>query len=172
MALGRRWIGHAAEWRDHGRRNGLAAFVGTNARMTDLQAALGRSQLARLPANIRRRRAVAEAYLAAFADLPGLRLPFVAAFARSAWHLFVVRVAARKRDAFRKALAARGVGTQVHYPVVYDHPAFRDARPSGGCPVAEKAAQEVVSLPMFPGLTDREVDRVISAVRAAAGRVL
>lgn len=165
------WAHHATAWRDHGRVHGLARVVGTNARMTDIQAALGISQLRRLRPNIARRTQIAESYLAAFDDLPALRLPSVAAWARSAWHLFVIRVPAASRDAFRARLAKRDVGTQVHYPVVYDHPAFAHLRPEGGCPVAERAAREVVSLPLFPGLTAREIDRVIDAVRGATRRL-
>lgn len=155
--------------RDHGRTNGFAQRPGWNFRMSDIHAALGLSQLAKVERFLARRRQIARYYLEAFAGLP-LRLPH--AGEPHAWHLFVVRVPAERRDAFRASLAARSVNTQVHYAPVYEHGAFVGARPPGGCPVAERAAREVVSLPMSHALEDAEVSRVAGAVRKAAEEIL
>lgn len=163
------WADSARSLRDHGRVNGTATAVGTNARMSDVHAALGLSQIRKLERFLDRRRQIVQVYMGELNGLP-LRLPHTRA--PHAWHLFVVRVPARRREAFRQALADHGVGTQVHYRLVYDHPAFAWLRPMAGCPIAERAASEVVSLPLFPAMTDDEVARVVDGVRVACPAVL
>jgi dTDP-4-amino-4,6-dideoxygalactose transaminase len=80
------------------------------------------------------------------------------------YHLYVLRSA--RRDALRQALATRGIAAQVHYPIpAHRQPAF--AKPGVSLPVTERVCEEVLSLPMYPNLTDAEVDEVIAAVRAA-----
>ncbi len=143
--------------------------LGFNYRLTDVQAALGSSQLRRLDAFVARRRAIAARYLEAWADLHALTLPVVREGVEPAWHLFVVRVSdAALRGAFFDRLRALGLGVQVHYIPVHHHPYYRDLgfRP-GSCPVAEDFSARAVSLPIFPLMTDSEVERVIDAVRRA-----
>lgn len=143
--------------------------LGFNYRLTDVQAALGSSQLRRLDAFVARRRAIAARYLEAWADLHALTLPVVREGVEPAWHLFVVRVSdAALRGAFFDRLRALGLGVQVHYIPVHHHPYYRDLgfRP-GSCPVAEDFSARAVSLPIFPLMTDDEVERVIDAVRRA-----
>lgn len=143
--------------------------LGFNYRLTDVQAALGRSQLRHLAEFIVRRRVIAAKYLEAFADVEALSLPFVRDGVEPGWHLFVVRVAdASLRRPFFDRLRAMGLGVQVHYIPVHHHPYYRDLgfrRVS--CPVAENYSARAVSLPIFPRMTDQEVDRVIAAVRRA-----
>jgi dTDP-4-amino-4,6-dideoxygalactose transaminase len=130
-----------------------------NAKLTDLQAALGRSQLARLDAFIARRQAIARRYRAGLAGLP-CRLPEDAGAAH-VYHRFVVEVE-RPVDTVITALAARGVYAR--------RPVFRPLhRATGvdGYPVAERLWQRSVSLPCYPSLADAEVDTVASAVRDA-----
>jgi dTDP-4-amino-4,6-dideoxygalactose transaminase len=137
---------------------------GVNSRLDALQAAVLLAKLPRLPADNQRRRELAERYLTALADC-GLVLPVDGA--GHVWHLFVVR--SDDRDTFRRELAERGVETAVHYPrAVHEHPAYSHLARDGGFPVAESLAREVVSLPLYPELTDEEADAVAAAVREVA----
>lgn len=157
--------------RDHGRReNGLAIHPGWNFRMPEINAALGLSQASKTLRFLARRQAIAENYLRELAGTEAIRLP--TAKDPHAWHLFVIRVPASRRDRFRAFLESAGVGTQIHYPLVYDHPAFRRLRPKGGCPNAERAAKEVVSIPINHAMTNDEVGTVVGSVKEAARMVL
>ncbi|MGH2383496.1 MAG: UDP-4-amino-4,6-dideoxy-N-acetyl-beta-L-altrosamine transaminase [Candidatus Limnocylindria bacterium] len=144
--------------------------LGFNYRMTDLQAALGRSQLRHLDQFIGRRRAIAARYLEAFADLSSLELPSVLEGVEPGWHLFVIRVRhARRRRGMFERLHELGIGVQVHYVPVYRHPYYRRLGFSPGlCPVAEDFYARAVSLPIFPRMSDAEVDVVIDGVRSLA----
>lgn len=144
--------------------------LGCNYRLTDIQAALGRSQLTRIDSFIDRRHALAQRYENAFAPYASkLILPLrKEGDMRAALHLYPVRLregeAARKRvfDALRKA----GIGAQVHYIPVYWHPYYRKlGYKCDLCPRAEDFYRQVVSLPLFPTLTRREQDSVIRIVR-------
>jgi dTDP-4-amino-4,6-dideoxygalactose transaminase len=136
---------------------------GVNSRLDSLQAAFLSVKLRRLAEWNKRRRRIAAYYLQEI-DGAGLTLP--AADEGSAWHLFVVLHPARA--AFRERLAARGVATLVHYPTaVHEQPAYRQLG-HAGLEVSEQLCREVVSLPLFPELTDAEVEHVAAAVRAAA----
>lgn len=138
--------------------------LGWNYRLTDFQCALGLSQLRKQPAGLARRRALAARYAAAFAGQTAIRPLAVAPEVRHAYHLYVVRVPDRDR-AFRE-LRGLGIGVNVHYVPVHLHPYYRERFGTGIglCPVAEAAYAEILSLPMFPGLTDAEVDLVVAAV--------
>jgi dTDP-4-amino-4,6-dideoxygalactose transaminase len=157
--------------RNHGRRHtGLALHAGWNFRMSDIHAALGLSQAAKVSRFVTRRRQIAHTYLRELANLP-IRLPH--ALEPHAWHLFVVRISSvTARDRFREYLRDAGIGTQIHYPLVYEHGAFKRLRPHGGCPIAEKVAREVVSIPLSHAMTDLEVEQVISGVCEAARMAL
>jgi UDP-4-amino-4,6-dideoxy-N-acetyl-beta-L-altrosamine transaminase len=148
--------------------------LGFNYRMTDVQAALGSSQLRHLEAFIRRRREIAERYQNAFADLDGIETPVVRDGAEPGWHLYVVLVRdATRRRAFFERLRTLGLWVQVHYIPVYHHPYYRRLGYEPGlCPVAEDRYARSISLPVFPRLTDEEVDRVIEAVGRTARELL
>jgi perosamine synthetase len=146
-------------------------FPGHNYRMTDLHAAVGVPQLARLNELIEARRRNAESLNKYLADIPGLVTPSVAAGRTHVWHQYTVRVtedAAVTRDELAAGLAARGIGTGVYYPrVVFDYDCFRD-HPNviaAEVPVASKVAGQVLSLPVHPKLTESDVDRIAEAVR-------
>ncbi len=141
--------------------------LGFNYRLTDVQAALGSSQLRRLDAFLARRRAIAARYLEAWADLDALALPAVRDGVEPGWHLFVVRVATPElRRPFFDRLRALGIGVQVHYIPVHHHPYYRGLGfAPGSCPIAEDFSARAVSLPIFPLMSDDEVDRVTDAVR-------
>ena len=151
------------------------AELGLKANITDVQAAIGRAQLARLPAWQRRREQLAAAYDAALASVPGLILPRRPDQGRHAWHLYQVRVTAGcavSRDVLMNALAEQGIGTSVHFIPVHQLSAYRRILPPDegrSVPVTDRVADEVVSLPMYPGLTEPELAHVTDAVAAIAG---
>lgn len=139
-------------------------IIGTNSRLDDMQAAILRELLRTLETETTRRREIAERYLEAFRGLP-LGLPEEQDYARAVYHLFVVRHP--RRAAFMTALASRGVGTLIHYPVALHLQAAYASLGGkrGDRKVAEQAADEIVSLPVYPELSDTQVGVVIAAVR-------
>lgn len=158
--------------RSHGERPRYHHLVpGTTARLDALQAAVLRVKLARLEGWNDERRRVAARLTAA---LEGARVELPAPVAPSGDHVFhQYVVAADARDALREHLAARGIATGVHYPVpIHRSPAYAAAADGIRLPVAERLAERSCSLPMHPGMTDGEIDRVADAVHAfAAARV-
>lgn len=148
--------------------------LGFNYRLTDIQAALGTSQMRRLAGFLARRREIAAQYLDAWSDLDALVLPVVHDDVQPGWHLFVVRVAdPGRRRAFFDRLRALGLGVQVHYIPVHHHPYYRDLGfKRGMCPVAEDFAARAVSVPIFPLMSDAEVGRVMETVRRAVSETL
>lgn len=140
--------------------------LGFNYRATDIQAALGVSQLARLDAFLARRRALADAYDRALSGL-GLQLPARQAGAESAWHLYVVRIAERRDEVFA-ALRAAGIGVNVHYIPVHLQPFYRQMGfASGDFPEAEAYYAQALSLPLYPGLTEAEQHYIVNALSDA-----
>ena len=137
--------------------------VGLNNRMTDIHAAIGRVQLRRLPGWTERRRAIAARY---DEELRGVTTPPVHSDATHVYHQYTIRVPAQARDRFVADLAEFGVGTGVYYPIpVHQLPSFAlDI----DLPETRRAASEVVSLPVHPGLVDDEVDQIIEAVNTVA----
>ena len=148
--------------------------LGFNYRMTDVQCALGRSQLRKLPSFLSRRQAIAAAYDDGLATVPGIELPGRRDGALSAWHLYVVRVTdPSKRRRFFEALRARGIGVQVHYLPVYRHPFYEGlGYRKGLCPNAEAFYERAVSLPIFPTLDEADVRRVIDTVVSISDTIL
>jgi UDP-4-amino-4,6-dideoxy-N-acetyl-beta-L-altrosamine transaminase len=140
--------------------------LGWNFRLTDLQAALGLVQLGRLDALVARRREIAACWDRALAAVPGVRPVEPRPGTRSAHHLYPVRVPAGLRRAVFERLRAQGIGVQVHYIPVHLQPFYRRLAP-GVFPAAEAFYAEILSLPCFPGMTDQDVDEVVSALAAA-----
>jgi dTDP-4-amino-4,6-dideoxygalactose transaminase len=141
---------------------------GLNYRLPDVLAAVGTSQLARLDAFVARRAEVKAAYDEAFRDLDEVELPACPDGAAPAWHLYPLRVPADRRRAIFESLRAQDIGVQVNYIPAYWHPVFEDlGYRRGQCPVAEDYYRREISLPMFPGLTDGDVARVVEATRHA-----
>jgi perosamine synthetase len=148
-------------------------LLGFNYRLTDLQSALGLSQLGKLERFIGRRNEIAARYRELLADVDALDLPAPAPAGRQhAYHLFVIRHrggrAARRR--LYDGLRERGILVQVHYSPVYWHPYYE--RTYGGreglCPEAERYYNECLSLPIFPAMTEAEQDEVVAALRELA----
>ena len=143
---------------------------GYNSRLDTLQAAILAVKLRRLADWNERRHTIAGWYRAALADCAGLALPVEAPWTgRHVYHLFVVRLLERDRDAVARALTARGVQTGVHYPVpIHLQKAYAElGYAAGAFPQAEIAARSVLSLPMFPEMTPDHVACVADALRAA-----
>lgn len=152
--------------------------LGFNYRLTDFQSALGMSQLRKLPRFLERRREIASWYDRDLADQDAFQIPGRRDDVQSAWHLYVLRLATGpsntahlRRRAF-DALRERGLGVQVHYLPVYLHPFYQDLGYAPGlCPVAEDFYSRAISIPIYPAMTDAEVDRVAHAVRDVAAEL-
>lgn len=141
--------------------------LGLNYRMTELQAALGVTQMARLSDYVDRRNLLAERYDAALGNLP-LKRPGRLATARSSFHLYVIRVEAARRRAVFEALRAAGIGVNVHYIPVHTQPYYRRLGfDAGQFPQAESYYAQAISIPLYYGLTDAAQDQVIAAVETA-----
>lgn len=153
-------------------------MLGFNYRLTDIQAALGLSQLAKLDGFLARRRAIARRYDEAFSKLHGIRLPQSSPpdRARSAHHLYIAvfdfELLGTTRSRLMGQLAEAGIGTQVHYIPVYHHPYYvrRHAIDRAAFPAAEAYYRGCLSLPLYPGLTDEDVERVVAAVTRLVSR--
>jgi len=146
--------------------------LGYNYRITDLQCVLGSSQLGRLPGWLARRREIAARYDRAFSDTPAVGPLKVSPDVRHAYHLYVVQLDRARLKADRASVFAdlrkRGIGVNVHYIPVHLHPFYRERFGTGPglCPVAEAAYERIMSLPIFPKMSDAELERVIGAVVA------
>jgi len=144
--------------------------LGFNYRMPDLGAALGLRQMEKLNAWIARRRAIAKRYMDAFVNMPEIIPPAVKDEIESAWHLYLLRLnldllSVGRAEVF-KALHAEGLGINVHYIPVPWHPYYRQLGfRKGDWPVGERAYEQIISIPIFPAMTDTDVEDVIAAVR-------
>jgi perosamine synthetase len=149
--------------------------LGFNYRITDFQCALGVSQMAKLPRFLERRQAIAALYEKAFDKMPGIKPLGVSGNIRHAHHLYVIRVleeeCGRDRGQIFNTLRDAEIGANVHYIPVHLHPYYqeRHATKAGMCPVAERAYEEILSLPIHPSMTKTDVDRVVSALEESMG---
>jgi len=143
--------------------------LGYNYRITDIQCALGLSQLMKLPQWLIRRAEIAGQYTRAFRETPGVRPLAVRPDSMHAWHLYVVQT---DRAAAFNYLREQGIGVNVHYIPVHLQPYYRRrwGTAPGLCPVAEAAYPELLTLPLFPAMSDRDTDRVIHAVQSVTVR--
>ncbi len=139
--------------------------------MTDFQAALGLWQLRKLARFQQRRAEIVAQYHSAFAEEPALELPVTRAEVDHAWHLYVLRLRLEAltidRNRFIQELAARNIGTSVHFIPIHLHPYYRDRYSFSplSFPVAYTSYERMLSIPLMPSLTDRDVGDVIEAVR-------
>ena len=156
----------AREIREYGWRDRyVSAVAGINSRLDPIQAAILDAKIDTLSADNARRQAIAARYDAGLAGLP-LALPRTRSGSTHVFHQYVVRTA--KRDRLREHLRQAQIGTGIHYPLpVHLHPAYRGRVPVGpsGLCRSEAAAREILSLPMYPQLSDAAVDRVIAEIR-------
>jgi len=140
--------------------------VGYNARLDEIQAAILRIKLRRLPEWNTRRRELARTYEKLLAG-SGVITPEIPSGERHVFYVYCIRVPNGRRDDLRKYLGERGIGTQIHYPVpihLQQSAEFLGYR-KGDLPVTERLATEVLSIPMYPELTDDQVDRVTTSIR-------
>ncbi|MBN2031165.1 DegT/DnrJ/EryC1/StrS family aminotransferase [bacterium] len=141
------------------------SIKGINSRMDEIQAAILNAKLPLLDQWIERRHQIATRYITALQDLE-IHLPHTPKTNKHSYHLFVIRI--KNRDRFRERLTQQGVQTEIHYPVpVHRQPAYKEYLDQGPfLPVTDAQASELVSLPLYPELTDPEVDHVIESIRA------
>jgi UDP-4-amino-4,6-dideoxy-N-acetyl-beta-L-altrosamine transaminase len=145
--------------------------LGYNYRMTDMQAALGSSQLRRMDEMRERREAIAAGYDARLTNLP-LILPARSPESLSAWHLYVVEIDETRTTVARRAvfdsMRAAGVGVNVHYIPIHMQPYFQDLGfNKGSFPASERYYDRALSLPMFPAMTEADQDYVVAALATA-----
>lgn len=144
-------------------------YLGNNYRLTDFQSALGISQLKKLDGFLKRRREIVGQYNDAFKEIEEIIVPVERDYAKSAWHVYVIRLKLERLKETRKGvfelLRARGLGVQVHYIPVYYHPYYQKlGYQKGICPLAESYYEEAITLPLYPKMSDDEVKRVIDSV--------
>jgi perosamine synthetase len=145
--------------------------LGYNYRITDIQCALGISQLGKLPAWLARRREIALLYNEAFSRMTSIHPLEVRPYVHHAYHLYVVRIDRSRTGLSREevfaGLRSRGIGVNVHYVPVHLHPFYKKkfGTHPGMCPVAEDAYESIISLPMYPGISDSDIRTVISSVQ-------
>ena len=151
--------------------------AGVNSRLDEIQAAILRARLPRLGAWTERRRVLAARYRRLLMDAPGVEV-VPARDPGHVYHLFVVRVRDtgdqdnNPRSALQASLASSGIDTLIHYPVpIPRQPALAGAQPAD-CPVAVRACDEVLSLPLYPGLRDADVDMVAASVRSGSASLI
>jgi perosamine synthetase len=153
-------------------------LLGFNYRLSDIACALGLSQLAKLETNLSRRREVAARYGTALSQLPGIVLPTARSEVRHAWHLYPIRLDLPKlaagRDQIFRALRAENIGVNVHYIPVHLHPYYRErfGYRGGEFPVGEHAYDGLITVPLFHGMTDADVNDVIRATEKVVSHYL
>ncbi|MED4402763.1 UDP-4-amino-4,6-dideoxy-N-acetyl-beta-L-altrosamine transaminase [Metabacillus fastidiosus] len=145
-------------------------FLGYNYRMTDIQAVLGSSQLQKLDMFIEKRKKIVAKYNEAFAGIPQIIIPFQNIEGESSWHLYIIRLNLNKLSVGRKeifeALQKHNIGVNVHYIPVHLQPYYQQlGYVKGSLPYAERLYEEIISLPLFPGMTEQDVKDVIVAVQ-------
>jgi dTDP-4-amino-4,6-dideoxygalactose transaminase len=141
--------------------------LGLNYRLPDVLAALGTSQLKRLSQFKARRRQIVQAYNNGLVDIDAVVTPLCRAGADPMWHLYPLRVRDDRRRELYDTLRSSGILVQVNFVPAYWHPVFEDlGYRRGMCPRAEQFYAEQISLPLFPAMSDADVERVISAVRS------
>lgn len=145
-------------------------FLGYNYRMTDIQAALGISQLKKIDKFIELRRKYVAMYNETFKDMDEIITPFQHENGESSWHLYIIRLKLDKLTASRReifeALQQQNIGVNVHYIPVYFQPYYQQlGYKKGICPNAEKLYEEMITLPLFPAMSEKDVNDVIKAVR-------
>ena len=144
----------------------LSLEPGVNSRLDEIQAAILRVKLRHLDSNNERRRVIAGNYSRAFEGLP-ITVPSIRSASTHVFHLYVAQV--KDRDNFRRILAHKGVQTALHYPTpVHVQPAYKDRlRTSMGMAVTEQSSSRIVTLPLFPEMTDADADAVCAGVVSA-----
>lgn len=145
-------------------------YLGYNYRMTDIQAALGISQMNKLNNFLELRRKYAQMYNDAFKDIEELIIPYQLPYTNSSWHIYVLQLRLEKLKVGRRevyeALLKENIGVNVHYIPIYYHPYYqRLGYKKGLCPNAEHLYERIITLPLFPKMTEEDINDVIEAVK-------
>lgn len=143
--------------------------LGYNYRITDMQCALGISQMDKIDSFVKRRRDIVKKYNEAFGNLKEVIIPYEAEYSNSGWHIYVIALNLNELTVGRKevfeALQKENIGVNVHYLPVYMHPYYKSiGYKEGICPIAEDLYNKMITLPLFPSMTDKDVEDVITAV--------
>ena len=144
--------------------------LGYNYRITDLQCSLGLSQLNKLDRFVNKRREIAEIYNKEFKELQEINIPKQESFSNSGWHIYVITLNLDKLSVGRKeifeALQKENIGVNVHYLPVYLHPYYKKlGYKQGECPVAEDVYNRMITIPLFPAMSNEDIKSVVYAVK-------
>ena len=143
-------------------------FPGMNYKMCEMQAALGRNQLTRLDRHLERRRAIAQVYNTSLSEIDGIILPQSADWADHAFHLYPIQFSGvhyGKRDTIFEAFKSNAVDVQVHYVPVHLMPLYREENAEKNFPNAESYYKSCISLPLYPDLSIKEIDRIVDILK-------
>jgi len=176
LAQKMRWFRNHGITTDHRQRAEKGGWfyemvvLGYNYRLSDINCALGLSQLSKLDMWLERRREIAACYNSAFSEIPAITPLVQRSDRKSAWHIYVIQLNLERLRVGRAkvftALWAEGIGVNVHYIPVYWHPYYRQlGYKKRLCPVAEAAYERLLTLPLFPAMSDKDIEDVIEAVR-------
>jgi len=150
-------------------------YLGYNYRLTDIQCALGLSQLKKSELFLKRRREIAQKYNQAFKEMEGIIIPYQEKERSSSWHIYVIQLELEKLKIGRKEifseLREHNLGVNVHYLPVYYHPYYQQlGYQKGICPVAEEFYKKIITLPLYPKMSNGEVEMVIDGVTSVINR--
>ena len=144
--------------------------LGYNYRITDIQCALGCSQMKKLDRFLARRKEIVARYNEAFADCDNIITPYQLSDTESGWHLYIVQVKNCDRRQVFEAMREKGIGVNVHYIPVYMHPYYQEhGYENVHCANAEEIYSHIISLPLYPGLTSEQQDYVIDTLKCLCG---
>ncbi len=144
--------------------------LGYNYRITDIQCALGCSQMKKLDRFLARRKEIVARYNEAFADCDNIITPYQLSDTESGWHLYIVQVKNCDRRQVFEAMREKGIGVNVHYIPVYMHPYYQEhGYENVHCVNAEEIYSHIISLPLYPGLTSEQQDYVIDTLKSLCG---
>lgn len=144
--------------------------LGYNYRITDIQCALGCSQMKKLDRFLARRKEIVARYNEAFADCDNIITPYQLSDTESGWHLYIVQVKNCDRRQVFEAMREKGIGVNVHYIPVYMHPYYQEhGYENLHCANAEEIYSHIISLPLYPGLTSEQQDYVIDTLKSLCG---
>ncbi|MFA4991103.1 MAG: UDP-4-amino-4,6-dideoxy-N-acetyl-beta-L-altrosamine transaminase [Candidatus Omnitrophota bacterium] len=144
-------------------------FLGFNYRITDMQCALGLSQMGKLDRFVESRRHLADCYRRALSGVKDAVCLAERPYSRSSWHIFPVRLK-KNRDRAFDSLAAAGVSANLHYIPIYLHPYYKKMGYGKGlCPASESYYKEALTLPLYPGMSEEDVKTVVGAIKAVMG---
>ena len=173
-----RWYGSSSDtWK---RFTGNAKYswhydvseLGWKYNMTDIMAAIGLAQLKKLPTALKAKDKLRARYNQVLQGISWLKIPNDRPYTKSGWWLYIARIKNGWRDKFIVYMAENGITTSVHFPPVYRHSVFKKIGLAANCPVAEKISEEIVSLPLFAGMNEKEFNYVVSVIKKFQEKLL